>query len=202
MQYARVHGPRLAHTEIVLVQGGPRRGGGGGRAMAGTRRRFAAYAPLAALFALVLVAAFWISAPPTEANPVGLVGCSLRASQCAHARDNVMSIRNLANGSWAIDLRENRSLAGAPLLAGWAAPDEWVNDFRVTRTSRFAAPGSGPPHFCSHPGAAPLTVHRAITVHGCTSTKGCGPLDLRGTLAVQVQLEVAAIRDLMCCTCP
>ena len=134
--------------------------------------------------------------PPEAVPPVALVGCPLRACQCAHARIHRMPIRMLTNDTLALDLGPSRSLTTARPLTAWASPARWVSDFRVTKTSRFASPGTRPPSLCSHPGTGPPTVHRAITVYGCTTTRGCGPLKLRGAVAVQVQIEAALVLHL------
>jgi hypothetical protein len=202
MQYSAGTWPRQAHAEIVLVPRHPLRGGGGGGTMAGVHRKAAAYAPLGAILALIVMAVYWVARPPEAVAHVGLVGCSFRAHQCAHARIHRTSIRMLTNDTMALDLRPSRSLTAAPPLTTWAAPARWVSDFRVTKTSRFASPGTRSPSLCSHPDTRPLAVHRSITVYGCTTTRGCRSLTLRGAIAAQVQVEVAFAGDNLCCTCP
>lgn len=202
MQYGTGAWPRPPHAEIVLVPRHPLRGGGGGRTLAGLNRKVAAYAPLGAISILIVMAAYWVARPPDAVPPVPLIGCPLRARQCVHAQDRLMSIRMMTDGTLALDLGPSRSLATARPLTAWASPALWVSDFRVTKTSRFALPGIRTPSLCSHPGTRPPVVHRAITVYGCTTTRGCEFLTLRGAVAIQVQTETALVGDNLCCTCP
>jgi hypothetical protein len=145
MQYGTGTWPRQPHAEIVLVPRHPLRGGGGGGALAGLNRKVAAYAPLGAISILIVMAAYWVARPPEAVPPVTLIGCPLRARQCVHAQNRLMSIRMMTNGTLALDLGPSRSLATARPLTAWASTAQWVSDFRVTKTSRFASPGTRPP---------------------------------------------------------
>lgn len=200
MQYD--YGTGRPHAEIVLVPGRPRRGGGKSGSLAGMGRKVTAYAPLGALASLLVVAIHWIVLPPEVPSPAGLGGCALRALRCEHARDQYHSLHKVDDGTWTVDLSVNTSLFGVHALSSWAAPARWVSDFRITKTSRFASPGALPPVICSNPDTDPPVVHRAITVHGCTTSQGCRPLNLRGAVAAQIQIEMALAGDETCCTCP
>ena len=90
--------------------------------MAGVHRKAAAYAPLGAISALLVMAAYWVARPPEAVPPVASVGCPLRAHQYAHAKIHRMLIRMLTNDKLALDLGPSRSLTTARPLTAWASP--------------------------------------------------------------------------------